>query len=164
MLLTAPHFSTYGVGYRAPLAYADTVNHCAKADINFAASRGQLNEIGATTFSPDNTIMRGMFVTALGRLMGDRRQMVLFLPGRCDGCQYQNRQLRGRSGRSQERRISETKRGTSHDGRLTAKTDGGNGNTAHNSITTKGGSWDYPTSAFYNRTIRGRRTTCIYKL
>ena len=64
------HFSVYGVGYKPAPAYADTVNHWAKADIDFAASRGLLAETGEATFTPDGTMTRGMFVAALGRLAG----------------------------------------------------------------------------------------------
>ena len=62
--------SVYGVGYKPAPAYADTVNHWAKADIDFAASRGLLAETGEATFTPDGTMTRGMFVAALGRLAG----------------------------------------------------------------------------------------------
>ena len=64
------HFSVYGVGYKPAPAYADTVNHWAKADIDFASSRGLLAETGEATFTPDGTMTRGMFVAALGRLAG----------------------------------------------------------------------------------------------
>ena len=64
------HFSIYGVGYRPAPIFTDTVNHWAKSDIDFVASRGLLTGTGDATFSPDSIITRGMFVTALGRLAG----------------------------------------------------------------------------------------------
>ena len=64
------HFSVYGVGYKPAPAFADTVNHWAKADIDFVTSRGLLAGTGETTFTPDGTMTRGMFVVALGRLAG----------------------------------------------------------------------------------------------
>ena len=64
------HFSVYGVGYKPAPAFTDTVTHWAKADIDFAASRGMLDGTSDTTFSPDTAITRGMFVMALGRLAG----------------------------------------------------------------------------------------------
>ena len=64
------HFSIYGVGYRPAPIFTDTVNHWAKSDIDFVASRNLLTGTGAAAFSPDSTITRGMFVTALGRLSG----------------------------------------------------------------------------------------------
>ena len=64
------HFSIYGVGYKPAPAFTDTVTHWAKADIDFAASRGMLNGTSDTTFSPDTAITRGMFIMALGRLAG----------------------------------------------------------------------------------------------
>lgn len=64
------HFSVYGVGYKPAPAFTDTVTHWAKADIDFAASRGMLDGTSDTAFSPDTAITRGMFVMALGRLAG----------------------------------------------------------------------------------------------
>ena len=64
------HFSIYGVGYKPAPAFTDTVTHWAKADIDFAASRGMLDGTSDTAFSPDTAITRGMFVMALGRLAG----------------------------------------------------------------------------------------------
>ena len=70
MIFQTGHFSTFGVGYQAPPAFTDTVNHWAKADIDFAASRGLLSGTSKTTFAPNGPMTRGMFVTALGRLAG----------------------------------------------------------------------------------------------
>ena len=64
------HFSIYGVGYRPAPIFTDTVNHWAKSDIDFVASRNLLTGTGDAAFSPDSIITRGMFVTALGRLAG----------------------------------------------------------------------------------------------
>ena len=67
---TAHHLSIYGVGYKTPPAFTDIANHWAKADIDFVVSRGFLSGTSATTFSPDTSMTRCMFVTALGRLAG----------------------------------------------------------------------------------------------
>lgn len=64
------HFSIYGVGYKTPPAFTDTATHWAKDDIDFAAIRGLLSGTSATTFTPNGSMTRGMFVTALGRLAG----------------------------------------------------------------------------------------------
>ena len=69
-LFTAEHFSVYGVGYKAPPAFTDTVGHWARSDIDFVVSRGLLNGASATTFGPNTGVTRGMLVTALGRLAG----------------------------------------------------------------------------------------------
>lgn len=63
-------FSTYGVGYKTPPAFADTEGHWAKDDMDYAAARGLLTGTGATTISPDAPVTRGIFVTALGKLAG----------------------------------------------------------------------------------------------
>lgn len=65
------HFSVYGVGYKADApVFTDTANHWAKDDIDFVAARGLLSGTGNNQFSPNNSMTRGMFVTALGRLAG----------------------------------------------------------------------------------------------
>ena len=64
------HFSVYGVGYKPAPAFTDTVTHWAKADIDFAASRGMLDGTSDTTFSLDTAITRSIFIMALGRLAG----------------------------------------------------------------------------------------------
>ena len=65
------HFSVYGVGYKADTpVFTDTANHWAKADIDFVAARGLLSGTGNNQFSPNNSMTRGMFVTALGQLAG----------------------------------------------------------------------------------------------
>ena len=71
VLADAPHFSTYGVAYKAPApVFTDISGHWAKQDIEFVAARGLLSGTGDNLFSPDATMTRGMFVTALGRLAG----------------------------------------------------------------------------------------------
>lgn len=71
VLADALHFSTYGVAYKAPVpVFTDITNHWAKVDIEFVTARGLLTGTGKNTFSPDATMTRGMFVTALGRLAG----------------------------------------------------------------------------------------------
>lgn len=70
LLFSTDHFSIYGVGYQTVPVFTDTVNHWAKDDIEFVAARGLLSGTGATTFSPDTAMTRGMFVTALWRLAG----------------------------------------------------------------------------------------------
>ena len=64
------HFSVYGIGYKAPANFTDIADHWAKTDIEFAVNRGLMNGSSNTTFSPDGSMTRGMFVTALGRLAG----------------------------------------------------------------------------------------------
>jgi len=64
------HFSVYGVGYKPAPAYADTVNHWAKEDINFVASRNLLGGTGENAFVPDGIMTQGMLVLALGQLAG----------------------------------------------------------------------------------------------
>ena len=71
VLADVPHFSTYGVACKAPApVFTDIAGHWAKQDIEFAAARGLLSGTGNNLFSPDGTMTRGMFVTALGRLAG----------------------------------------------------------------------------------------------
>ena len=71
VLAEVPHFSTYGVAYKAPApVFTDITGHWAKEDIEFAAARGLLSGTGNNLFSPDGTMTQGMFVTALGRLAG----------------------------------------------------------------------------------------------
>lgn len=71
VIFNAAHFSVYGVAYKAPApAFTDTVDHWAKDDIDFAAVRGLLSGTGNDQFSPNTSMTRGMFVTALGRLAG----------------------------------------------------------------------------------------------
>ena len=71
VLAAVPHFSTYGVAYKAPApVFTDISGHWAKEDIEFVAARGLLSGTGKKLFSPDIVMTRGMFVTALGRLAG----------------------------------------------------------------------------------------------
>ena len=82
VIFEAQHFSIYGVGYKNPApAFTDITNHWAKDNILFAASRGLFSGTSKTTFSPNTTLTRGMFVTALGRLAG------------IDPADYQNRKF-----------------------------------------------------------------------
>lgn len=74
------HFSVYAVGHRPAPAFTDTVNHWAKADIDFVVSRGLLAGTDDATFTPDGTTTRGMFVVALGRLARDRPRRLSFQP------------------------------------------------------------------------------------
>lgn len=71
MLVKTEHFSVYGVGYKADAPnFTDTIGHWAKNDIDFVAARGLLSGTGNNQFSPNTSMTRGMFVTALGRLAG----------------------------------------------------------------------------------------------
>lgn len=71
VLAEVPHFSTYGVAYKAPApVFTDITGHWAKGDIEFVAARGLLSGTGNNLFSPGGTMTRGMFVTAIGRLAG----------------------------------------------------------------------------------------------
>ena len=71
VIFEAQHFSIYGVGYKNPVPnFTDINGHWAKEHILFAVSRGLFSGTSKTTFSPNTTLTRGMFVTALGRLAG----------------------------------------------------------------------------------------------
>ena len=71
VIFEAQHFSIYGVGYKTPApAFTDITGHWAKEHILFTVSRGLFSGTSKTTFSPNTTLTRGMFVTALGRLAG----------------------------------------------------------------------------------------------
>lgn len=71
VIFEAEHFSIYGVGYKNPvLNFTDISGHWAKEHILFTVSRGLFSGTSETTFSPNTTLTRGMFVTALGRLAG----------------------------------------------------------------------------------------------
>lgn len=63
------HFSKFAVGYKtATVSFTDITNHWAKDSIEFVAARGLLNGTAEGKFSPNTSMTRGMFVTALGRL------------------------------------------------------------------------------------------------
>ena len=82
VIFEAQHFSIYGVGYKNPVPnFTDINGHWAKEHILFAVSRGLFSGTSKTTFSPNTTMTRGMFVTALGRLAG------------IDPADYQNRKF-----------------------------------------------------------------------
>ena len=71
VIFEAQHFSVYGVGYKNPVPnFTDINGHWAKEHILFTVSRGLFSGTSETTFSPNTTLTRGMFVTALGRLAG----------------------------------------------------------------------------------------------
>ena len=71
VIFETEHFSVYGIGYKTDLpAFTDIENHWAREDIVFAASRGLFSGTSDTTFSPDMSLSRAMFVTALGKLAG----------------------------------------------------------------------------------------------
>lgn len=73
MIFRTNHFSYYGIGYKEDTKetkFTDIANHWAKNDIEFVATRGLLAGTAANTFSPNTSMTRGMFVTALGRLAG----------------------------------------------------------------------------------------------
>ncbi len=68
VVFSTGHFSTYGIAYKASFNFTDIAGHWAKDDILFVANRGLMTGTSATTFSPNGSMTRGMFVTALGRL------------------------------------------------------------------------------------------------
>ncbi|WP_369283966.1 S-layer homology domain-containing protein [Oscillibacter sp. GMB15532] len=68
VVFSTNHFSTYGVAYKASFNFTDIAGHWAKDDILFVANRGLMTGTSATTFNPNGSMTRGMFVTALGRL------------------------------------------------------------------------------------------------
>jgi|GEM_PF-3345463 len=59
----------YGVK-TVSFAFADTAGHWGEVHIGFTRAHGILNGTSNTHFSPNMTLTRGMFVTALGRLSG----------------------------------------------------------------------------------------------
>ncbi len=68
VVFSTSHFSTYGIAYKASFNFTDISGHWAKDDILFVANRGLMTGTGTSTFSPNGSMTRGMFVTALGRL------------------------------------------------------------------------------------------------
>ena len=71
LLIGTDHLSIYGVGYKTDTAdtkFTDIANHWAKSDIEFVAARGLFSGTGDGKFSPNASMTRGMFVTALGRM------------------------------------------------------------------------------------------------
>lgn len=71
VIFEVAYFGVYGVGYKTTVpAFTDIDGHWAKEHILFTVSRGLFSGTSETTFSPDTTLTRGMFVTALGRLAG----------------------------------------------------------------------------------------------
>lgn len=59
--------SVYGIGMKPAPNFIDTVGHWAQRDIDFAVSRELLFGTG-DFFLPNQTVTRGMFITALGKL------------------------------------------------------------------------------------------------
>ncbi|QIB67980.1 hypothetical protein Ami103574_01050 [Aminipila butyrica] len=68
VMFSTSHFSTYGIAYKDSSDFTDIDGHWAKNDILFVANRGLMTGTSVTTFSPNGSMTRGMFVTALGRL------------------------------------------------------------------------------------------------
>ena len=68
VVFSTSHFSTYGIACKGGVSFTDINEHWAKDDILFAVTRGILTGTSSTTFSPNASMTRGMFVTALGRL------------------------------------------------------------------------------------------------
>lgn len=68
VVFSTSHFSTYGIAYKASFKFTDINGHWAKDDILFVANRGLMTGTSTTKFSPNGSMTRGMFVTALGRL------------------------------------------------------------------------------------------------
>ena len=64
------HFTVFGIAQKPAPEFSDIRGHWAKDDILFVASRGLLNGTGDKVFSPNGSMTRGMFVTALWRLAG----------------------------------------------------------------------------------------------
>ncbi|MCQ5130186.1 S-layer homology domain-containing protein [Butyricicoccus faecihominis] len=62
------HFTVFGITDYPE--FTDIKGHWAEDDILFVASQGLLIGTGKTVFTPEGTITRGMFVTALYRLAG----------------------------------------------------------------------------------------------
>lgn len=64
------HFSTFGIGYKESPSFTDIGSHWAKDDIEYIALRGFMKGTSPTSFSPQEGMTRGMFVTVLGRMAG----------------------------------------------------------------------------------------------
>lgn len=54
--------------YAAASQFKDIAGHWAKEDIEYAVQKGWFNGVSATSFQPNGTMTRGMFVKALGEL------------------------------------------------------------------------------------------------
>jgi hypothetical protein len=62
------HFSKFAVGYKeTTVDFSDIEDHWAKESIEFVLTRGILTGTSNVEFSPNISMTRGMFVTALGR-------------------------------------------------------------------------------------------------
>lgn len=71
VIFEAIQMGVYGVGCDKRLpAFTDIGSHWAREHILFTVSRGLFSGTSSTTFSPNTTLTRGMFVTVLGRLAG----------------------------------------------------------------------------------------------
>ncbi|WP_349668096.1 S-layer homology domain-containing protein, partial [Lacrimispora sp.] len=68
VVFSTSHFSTYGIACKGDASFTDINEHWAKDDILFAVNRGILTGTSSTTFSPNASMTRGRFVTALGHL------------------------------------------------------------------------------------------------
>ena len=70
----AKDFDDYGtigdVEDSSKAGFADVANHWAKDAINYVTDKALFNGTTATTFSPNEGMTRGMFVTVLGRMAG----------------------------------------------------------------------------------------------
>lgn len=90
LYISATHFSVFGAGYRQSTPkFTDKATHWAKNDIDFVAARGLLTGTSTTTFSPNSSMTRGMFVTAIGRLAGvdsSKYQNNKFTDVKADAC------------------------------------------------------------------------------
>ena len=71
VIFEATQMGVYGISCDKQIpAFTDIGGHWAKEHILFTVSRGLFSGTSETTFSPNTTLTRGMFVTALGRLAG----------------------------------------------------------------------------------------------
>ena len=70
----AKDFANYGtigdVEDSSKAGFTDVSNHWAKDAINYVTDKALFNGTSATTFSPNEGMTRGMFVTVLGRMAG----------------------------------------------------------------------------------------------
>lgn len=71
VIFEATQMGVYGISCDKQIpAFTDIGGHWAKEHILFTVSRGLFSGTSETTFGPNTTLTRGMFVTALGRLAG----------------------------------------------------------------------------------------------
>ncbi len=71
VVFTTDHFSKFAIGHNETASFfKDIASNPYVYGIEFATARGLFNGTSKTTFSPDNTMTRAMFVTVIANLYG----------------------------------------------------------------------------------------------